>query len=420
MSPPLKRPLFNKPAWSNPSKIGAADDLFHRSNQTYLKVAAEAEARRKRKTARLQQECENEKAAERRPGKRRRVSDDSEDDGDSSGSEESLSDPIEEKVYLSSPQLPLESETGLPSTLKTTLTSESATKPLDDKVNDRKPNQASASLLSNVIDLEDEASQPQPRDCEDSDLEFTVPTVSRPAEDDGLPLSDDEFPELAKKAREKARRKRLEADSMPATQNSTYATEGDSQSQRSKAFREATPLYPSSDPVIQILITSPIPDTEPLIVSRRISQRLKDVRLAWCARQPFAPEFTPTVFLTWRGNRLFDVTTCKSLGIAVDLNGDILLKGRKDIMGEEDRQIHMEAMTEEIHAERQRNKSSVVAENIEESEVEEVVPVGKEKEAQVRIILKARGFEDFKLIVKPVRSWAFLCGYSLLITVSPL
>lgn len=410
MSAPLKRPLFNKPAWSNPSKIGAADDLFHRSNQTYLKIAAEAEERRKKKTVRLQRERESEKAVERRPGKRRCVSDDSEDDGDSSGSEE--------KIHLSCPQVPTDNGTGLPGTAKLNPISESPAKPSDDIVNDRKPNQAKASLSSSIIDLEDEASQPQLREREDSDLEVTVPRVSRPAEDDGLPLSDEEFPELARKARERAKRKRLEADSVPATQNSSYTAEGDSQAQRSKALREPTPPCPPSDPVIQILITSPIPDTDPLIVSRRISQRLKDVRLAWCARQPFASDFIPTVFLTWRGNRLFDVTTCKSLGIAVDPDGDILLKGRKDIMGEEDRKIHMEATTEEILAEHQRNKSSAIAENVEDSEVEEVVAVVKEKEAQVRIILKAKGFEDFKLIVKSVRTWIFLCGYSLLMSFS--
>ena len=418
MSAPPKRPLFNKPAWSNPSKIGAADDLFHRSNQTYLKVAAEAEARRKRKTARLQREHETDRAAERRSDKRRCVSDDSDDNGDSSGSEENPNRPMKEKVYLSHPQVLADSENGPPATLKTNLASESFTKPLDDITNARKPIQASTSLSSSVIDLEDEVSQPQLSDREDSDLEVTVPRVFRPAEDDGLPLSDEEFPELAKKAREKAKRKRLEADSIPATQNSTYVAEGNSQSQRSNATHEATPPCPPADPVIQILITSPIPDTEPLIVSRRISQRLKDVRLAWCVRQPFASEFTPTVFLTWRGNRLFDVTTCKSLGIAVDANGDILLKGQKDIMGEEDRQIHMEATTEEILAEHQRSKSSVLAENADESEVEEVVPVVKEKEAQVRIILKAKGFDDFKLIVKPVRTWVFLHGESMLMTFS--
>lgn len=401
MSAAPKRSLFNKPAWSNPSNIGAADDLFHRSNQTYLQVAAEAEARRKRKAARIQRERENENVVERRPGKRRCVSDDSDDDSHSSGSDERIDPP--EEVHFSRPQVPAENETGF-LVSRTSLTSKSSPRPLDDIANERTPNEAHASLSSRAIDLEDEASGPQRGDLEDSDLEVTELRVSRPVEDDGLLLSDEEFPELAKKAREKARRKRLEAESMPAAQTSIYATEGDSQSQRSTGLHEQTPLCPPPDPVVQILITSPISDTEPLIVSRRISQRLKDVRLAWCARQPFTPEFTPTVFLTWRGNRLFDVTTCKSLGIAVGPDGDILLKGRRDIMGEEDRQIHMEALTEEILAERQKSKISVIAENVEESEVEEVLADKKEKETQMRIILKARGFDDFKLIVKPVRT----------------
>lgn len=403
MSAAPKRPLLNKPAWSNPSNIGAFDDLFHRSNQTYLKVAAEAEARRKRKAAKVQQEREDEKAIERRPGKRRCVSDDSEDDNDSSASEEKNDSPKE--VYLSRPQVPTENETSFSVTPRTNLTTKSSPRPIDDIKNDRKPNQACALPSSSVIDLEDEAIEPQLGHREDSDLEeVTELRASRPAEDDEFLLSDEEFPELAKKAREKAKRKRLEAESMPATQTSIYATESEPQSQRSTALYESTPPCPPPDPVVQILITSPIPDTDPLIVSRRISQRLKDVRLAWCARQPFTPEFIPTVFLTWRGNRLFDVTTCKSLGIAIGPDGDILLKGRRDIMGEEDRQIHMEALTEEILAERQRSKSSVITENAEENEVEEVLADKKEKETQVRIILKAKGLDDFKLIVKPVRT----------------
>ena len=419
MSAAPKRPLFNKPAWSNPSKVGAADDLFHRSNQTYLKVAAEAEARRKKKTARIQRECENKQVVERRPGKRRCVSDDSEDGGDSSGSEEQ-NDLPKEKVYLGRPEVPIENETGSFVTSKTNLTAKSPPKPPGDLIHERKPHQERASHSAIVIDLEDEAIQPQLSDREDSDFEVTVSRVLKPAEDDELPLSDEEFPELAKKAREKAKRKRLEAESMPATQNSIYAIEGDSQSQRATALHDSPPPCPPSDPVIQILITSPILNTEPLIVSRRISQRLKDVRLAWCARQSFTPEFTPMVFLTWRGNRLFDVTTCKSLGIAVGPDGNILLKGRRDIMGEEDRQIHMEALTEEIFAERQRSKSSVLAKNVKESEVEEVAAEVQEKETQVRIILKARGFDDFKLIVKPVRIWTFLPSCSLLMTFSLL
>ncbi|GKZ40163.1 hypothetical protein AbraIFM66950_002731, partial [Aspergillus brasiliensis] len=69
------------------------------------------------------------------------------------------------------------------------------------------------------------------------------------------------------------------------------------------------------EPIVQILITSRIPNTRPLIVRRKMNQSLKDVRLAWCNRQHFNKEMQDSVFLTWKGKRLFDVTTCRSLGV---------------------------------------------------------------------------------------------------------
>ena len=421
MSAPPKRSLFNKPAWSNPSKIGGADDLFHRSNQTYVKLAAEAEERRKKKLAKLQRQRESEKALEGPPGKRRCVSDDSDDGSDSSSSEEKPHHAAKEKVHLSRSHAPAHREAGPSDAVEPTSVSEGLTEQPDISLNENNPNPkiAKASFPSppRTIDLEEQTSQSQIR--KDDELEITMSRISRPAEDDGLPLSDEEFPELARKAREMARRKRLEAESAPASQDSFHVSGDDVQFSRSDSLRAPTPECPPPNPAIEILLTSSIPNTVPLIVTRKISQRLKEVRLAWCARQHFSPEFTATVFLTWRGNRLFDVTTCKSLGIAVDPGGDILLKGRKDVMGEQGRKIHMEATTEEILAEHQRSKRRTTAETVEDdSQVEEVAPVVKEKEPQVRIILKARGYEDFKLIVKPVRTNGSLCYCSLLMAFS--
>jgi hypothetical protein len=399
MSAPPKRPLFNKPAWSDPSKLGGADDLFHRSNQTYVKIAAEAEERRKKKLAKLEQERKSENATQGRPGKRRRLSDESEDDGDSSSSEGKPHGPEKVSSHIKYSNVPTDCDTGLPISAKSTPISGFLSEPRDNTENDHKHDKGNLPRAPNVIDLEDEGNQPQVQE-EDTDFQAIAPGTLGPPEDDDFLVSDEEFPELAMKARETARRKRLETDSRPATQESSYEAESDSHAHNSKCLREPTPPRLPPDPIVQILITSHIPGTEPLIVSRKISQRLKDVRLAWCERQHFAPEFIPTVFLTWRGNRLFDVTTCKSLGIGVDGEGDILLKGRKDIMGEEDRQIHMEATTDEIITGHQKAKQRITN-GIEEDEVEEAGPV-QNKEAQLRIILKAKSFEDFKLIVKPV------------------
>ncbi|KNG86041.1 hypothetical protein ANOM_005804 [Aspergillus nomiae NRRL 13137] len=103
------------------------------------------------------------------------------------------------------------------------------------------------------------------------------------------------------------------------------------------------------DTVVQILITSKIESTKPLIIHRKMSQSLRDVRLAWCNRQSIPKEMQSSILLTWKGRRLFDVTTCRSLGIGVPqgladsaVHGDHIQHGSK-----EDIRIHMEAVIED-------------------------------------------------------------------------
>lgn len=333
--------------------------------------------------------------------KRRRIASDSdsENDSDRSSSDGECISKLNEKQESPSvagthaeekkqPQIPNEPK-GSPKSLSKRYETEFTAK--------KKP------LPSNIIDLDDEDDPPE----EDDNEIVEVTAVKRPEpppEDDDFPPSDDEFAELARKAREKARRKRFEADVLSPTPDPSRPGRPDDSFSGAKPAHEPTPPPAVPDPVVSILITSRITNTTPLIVNRKVSQRLKDVRVTWCQRQGFTPDFTTTVFLTWRGKRLFDVTTCGSLGIGVDFNGKIVTKGQKDILGEEERQIHMEAMTEEILEEIQRmRRRKADEEGPEETEVQEQQPPAPEKkEPQVRIILKAKGYSDLKLIVKPV------------------
>ena len=402
-SAPMKQSVFNKPSWSNPQPIGDTDDFFHRSKQTYVDIAAEAERKRKRKLAKKQREQTQNESISGRAGKRRRVSDDSDDDDNSSSSDE---DPYqnEKDVKLNLPESTSDSKASRSNPTEPT----PLPKPLNERYEDvetaYKPAEEQKARPSMIIDLEEDSEDPETQD-KDDDCQITAAKFSQPSVEDEFPASDEEFPELARKARDKARRTRLESDIACSNLAAPLMSEDRESFQRSQSILQS-PSPPEA--VIQILITSRIHNTNPLIVNRRVSQRLKDVRLAWCQRQGFAPEFIPTVFLTWRGKRVFDVTTCKSLGIAVDQYGNVLLKGQKDIMGEEDRQIHMEAMTDEILEEYKKAKRGVITgEEEENGEAEattatEVSPMEQNKELQVRIILKAKGFEDFKLIVKPV------------------
>lgn len=390
--PPSKRFVFNQPSWSNPQQIGTADNFFNRSNQAYLDIAAEAERKRKEREAR-KQTLQTRGDAELREAKRRRVSDDSED-GDNSLSNEEKCRPAKQTPGLDSEKLDndtLNSENSESSP-------KSLSKRYEDAIVARKVDTKSHHP-SEVIDLEDE------EEDESDDIIITKVKVPIPPDEDDFPVSDDEYAELARKAREKARRKRLEEEDLAsATPDPPISTVENGGLQRSQSYHEPTPPPPTAEPLVQILITSRIPNTEPLIVCRKVSQRLKDVRLAWCQRQNFNPDFAPKVFMTWKGKRLFDVTTCKSLGIIGDPNGEIL-KGGDDKPGSEQAQVHMEAMTSELFEDYQKAKRRGIDEgDLDEVAARESTPVVQKPEVQVKIILKAKGFEDFKLIVKPVSS----------------
>ena len=405
-SAPLKRTLFSKPAWSNPQQVGTTEDFFHKSKQTYVDLAAEVEQKRKARLAKKQREQNQSEAVTERAGKRRRISDasvyNSSDTDSSSENIETVTRTEKLVTDEQSVEAKLKDPSGSPSFDRSESSPTSLAKRYEDTVTAAvRPSQKPVSA---IIDLETEDGDDEADTKEaDNDIEVTAFKASNPQPEDDFPASDEEYPELARQARDKARRKRLEKEvaSMVPESLPTFGDRDIQQQQSHHLSPEPLLPLPPLDPVVQILITSRIPNTEPLIVSRRISQRLKDVRITWCQRQAFPPDMIPTVFLTWRGKRLFDVTTCKSLGIAVDPDGNILLKGQKDIMGEEDRRIHMEAMTDEILEQYKRAKQRDVTRD--DDSVAEETPASQRLEAQIRVILKARNFDDVKLVVKPVR-----------------
>jgi hypothetical protein len=405
---PIKRSLFNKPSWSRPENLGSPADLFHRANHTYVDLAAEAERKRKAKLARKERERARQEGSEERAEKRRRVSDESDDDDQSSSDEDSkISEENKARADQTKPKA--NSTTEHASSVEPHVSPRSLSKRYEKSVAAPKITKQGDSYLSKIIDLENEEdekpSQQRQDDDEDDDLQVTTIRPSKPRDpDDEFPSDEEEFPELARKAREKARRKRLEAEIEHATPDTPPSVSESGYTRRSQSVQQQN-SPPPADAVVQILITSRIANTEPLIVSRKITQRLKDVRVTWCQRQGFTPDFMNSVFLTWRGKRLFDVTTCKSLGIAVDQDGIVLMKGQRDILGEEDWQIHMEAMTEEILEQYKKEKKHAAGEgDTEDHEGEEELVAQPKQEAQVRIILRAKGVDDFKLIVKPVSS----------------
>jgi len=97
---------------------------------------------------------------------------------------------------------------------------------------------------------------------------------------------------------------------------------------------------PPPNPILSLLIHSTLPNTTPLLVKRRLNQRLKEVRLAWINKQLTSgvsqdASFPPPdkIILTWRNKRCYDFTSCASLGLVIDeLTGEVVVK-RKDSDG---------------------------------------------------------------------------------------
>ena len=205
--------------------------------------------------------------------------------------------------------------------------------------------------------------------------------------------SDAEFRELAAKARERRRLK--EQGQHQSIQHNETESAISLPTDQSEAPHDADSIY---DPVIEILITSVIPNSKPLIVQRRLSQRLKEVRLAWCERQHFSPDFTDSVFFTWRNKRLYDVTTCKNFQFTGSGR-----KSRDSINdGEEITRVHLEAVTEETLAANKRNDNP--KNHLDTGNGNQGNGKGSEeaKTQQLKVKVRAPGYEDHKLIVKPV------------------
>ena len=216
--------------------------------------------------------------------------------------------------------------------------------------------------------------------------------------EDDSQLYDEEFPELIRRAREREKQRALE--------RLNVANSADGKTQSSGANTPVTiddifQTSSTSDPdhKIDIFVTSFIDGTKPLIVRRKISQRLKEVRLSWCDRQAMGQAMKDKVFLTWRGKRLYDVTTGKAMGLKIDPSGKpASIGGGVDNEG----RVHLEAWTQELFDAHQKEAQEEIGRgsvqghgrDADETEVEEVVQ-------KVRLILKSRDLEPYKLLVKP-------------------
>jgi hypothetical protein len=181
---------------------------------------------------------------------------------------------------------------------------------------------------------------------------------------------------------------------------------------------------PGKAAVVQLFISPEIPNANPLMVKVRIDSTLEKPRLAWCSKQGYTPAFAKDVFFTWRGQRMYDSTTIKRLGIEVDAHGNVSLEGDTNIYDEDNiPKVHVEAWTPKLFEEHKKQEAAAsaakrkAAEPTPEPAVREPTPEPAHKVKKFRLVMKARGKEEYKLYVHPV-SIICCCHYRAVLTLS--
>jgi hypothetical protein len=180
-----------------------------------------------------------------------------------------------------------------------------------------------------------------------------------------------------------------------------------------KAQAAASPTgdgQPAKAPVVDIFIDPMIPDAKPLRVKVRTDTTLEKTRLAWCAKEGYSPEMTKEVYFTYKRTRVYDSTTVKRLGIQVDRHGNVSVEGDSNIYDDTNiPKVVVEAWTDKLFQQHKREEAEAATARRKAAEpppvteertpTPEPVPVVQ----KIRLHMKAKGKEDYKICVNPVR-----------------
>lgn len=388
----------NRPGWAKAQTSETEEpdsNIFSHSTRSYREIVAEQERRKQAKADKKRKEEERRISAKREvfdglaasASKRRRLSTDEDDEEEII----QLSPARADGHNADNDRLGLSPVKGFPvrrSPRNNKFAAINVTKPpLDSTTNTR------------AIDLGDIN--------EDNDeIVYEVPPAPEAEKVDDE--SDDEFAELARRARQQRQQKERHSKK-PGTPDVLAYLDSPNLATGNVGHRNLpTPPPPPADPIVQLFVTSQIPNTNPLIVHRKLSQRLQEIRQVWCNKQGFSEDTANDVFFIHKMRRVYDVTTCKSLGLDVDAEGNIVVKGAD---GKQDvDKVHLEAVTSAIFAEmkaekaRESQKRSGEIAQQDEAAVgpAATVPEAPVEESVIRLVLKAKEKDDFKLKVKPV------------------
>jgi Ubiquitin-2 like Rad60 SUMO-like len=396
-----KKSFFKKPTWATSVPPTESRDFFRHSDTVYDSILREKERRRRKHAQKKQANVDSEVAEEGRENKRRRITTDDEDEeyNEKSDSETaSIGSLNESKTKIE------------------TIVNEAESSVL------RGPTQSTPTTPSNTnLSL---SSYPQANSKAinlEADEENSSPQPSMPRRETLLRTSDDEISEeddeyvltLKQKAREKvrgiAKGAGLGDDQTPAPGTRETQQRPPSNDRSSSARPHAAPTN-NDETIVQILITTKIPNAKPLIVNRKVSQPMQHVREVWCSRQNFGDDMTGSVIFTWRGKRLYDTSTSTHL-----LN--VLRKERACRKGglidddEEDPsngRIEVEAITkvmfEQQYLRKSQEEDAAEANDTMNQGAQDQQPTEGSttpKEQEYKVVMKAQGMEALHLKVRP-------------------
>lgn len=364
------RSFFNKPAWATKTD-DSGTEFYRRSGQTYSDiVAANREAHRKQKLAAEFAESASSTAAEESRKTKRRKSDEHEEKPETEGEKPETTSSLK-------PNNESETEEHHPRRSVSTADDESIQSGSPEPSHD---NEAQPMTVLSPLHVDSTESQ--------STDQSNIPSTHRNS-DDGMQRS----------------RQIIDLDSED--------TSSDTPSNPSKHLAKGTnyppaqpsptlappppPQPPVEDQRVHILITSEIPNTKPLIVQRKISQALKDARLAWCERQGFTEQETSTIQLFWNGVRVFDVSTCRRFEIKSDKKKFLDIEDDPDAEQTE-LKIHMEAVSTDPLMMNRRGPSSP---DIGGASPAPANPDHEPGNEPMKLLLKSPGLSDFKIKARP-------------------
>lgn len=196
---------------------------------------------------------------------------------------------------------------------------------------------------------------------------------------------------------------------------SEYIRKAASQRERELAASQASTSSSAaqpSHPIVEIIITSSIANTEKLLVKFRFDKPIRLIRDTWVALQrkkgiPLPIASDNDIILTWRRKKAYPYSTLRDLGVLPDGYGGVIVEGySNDGLSNSRTRVHFEAWTtslfEEMEHEEELRRKREAGELSEEEEDIYSAPVEEEPEdVKLRIILQPRELEAVKLNVRP-------------------